>query len=274
MKKKVSLSTIILIIILFVGLSLLLYPSFSNWWNSIYQTRAITNYSEYVTKMDNEEYEALLQEARTYNQKLAAKKNAYALTSEEKKVYEETLKVAGGSVMGYIEIPLIDCSLPIYHTTDEAVLQVGVGHVEWTSLPVGGESTHSVLSGHRGVPSARLFTDLDKLQVGDVFVLYILDEILTYEVDQIKIVEPHETQDLLIEEGADYCTLVTCTPYGVNSHRILIRGMRTDNLKTSKNHRVTADALQIDPIIVAPIIGVPILLILLLLVMMPKKKRK
>lgn len=180
--------------------------------------------------------------------------------------------------MGYIDIPIIGVTLPIYHGTSDSVLQIAVGHLDWTSLPTGGESTHTVLSGHRGLPSARLFTDLDDLIVGDTFMLRILDEVLTYEVDKIRIVEPYVTEDLLIEEGKDYCTLVTCTPYGINTHRLLVRGHRIETAEEARVVRITADAVQIDPMVVAPIVAVPILLILLIMLLLQgsgsKKKKK
>ena len=175
--------------------------------------------------------------------------------------------------MGYIEIPSIQVSLPIYHGTDEAVLQVAVGHLEWSSLPVGGESTHCVLSGHRGLPSAKLFTNLDRLAVGDVFLLRVLDEVLTYEVDQILIVEPSETDALRIVGGMDYCTLVTCTPYGVNTHRLLVRGHRIENAEEARTVRVTADAVQIEPLLVAPIAAIPLLAVLLIALLIPRRAK-
>ena len=184
------------------------------------------------------------------------------------------LDVSGVGAMGYIEIPSIKCSVPIYHGTSDAVLQIAIGHLEWTSLPVGGESTHCVLSGHRGLPSAKLFTDLDKVMVGDVFVLRILDEILTYEVDQILIVNPDETQSLLIEDGKNLCTLVTCTPYGINTHRLLVRGHRIENIESAKTIRITADASQIEPMLIAPIVAAPILLVLLIVLLIPKKNKR
>jgi sortase A len=176
--------------------------------------------------------------------------------------------------MGYIEVPAIGVTLPIYHGTDEAVLQIAVGHLEWTSLPVGGESSHCVVSGHRGLPSAKLFTDLDKLVVGDIFVFRVLAEILTYEVDQILTVKANETEALLIQEGQDLCTLITCTPYGVNSHRLLVRGHRVENQEEVKAIRVTADAMQIEPVIVAPIVAIPMLLVLLIFLLIPKPRRR
>ena len=268
------LSTILLVFILLIGLSLLLYPSVSNYWNSFHQTRAIATYAENVAKLDNNQYDQLWKEARAYNEALRFRSNPYFLSEEQKAQYESLLDVSGLGVMGYIEIPEIDVSLPIYHGTEESVLQVAVGHLDWTSLPVGGESTHCVLSGHRGLPSAKLFTNLDKLQTGDIFMLRILDDVLTYEVDQILIVEPQETGALRIEEGKDYCTLVTCTPYGINTHRLLVRGHRIDNIEEAKTVRVTADAIQIEPLLVAPIVAIPMLLVLLILLLLPGQPRK
>ena len=268
------LSTILLLFILFIGLSLLLYPSVSDYWNSFHQTRAITSYAESVAKLDNTRYDSLWEEARTYQQTLRFRVNPFVLPEDQKQTYENALDVAGLGVMGYIEIPEIDVSLPIYHGTEESVLQIAVGHLDWSSLPVGGESTHCVLSGHRGLPSAKLFTHLDKLREGDTFLLRILDEVLTYQVDQILIVEPHETAALRLVEGKDYCTLVTCTPYGVNTHRLLVRGHRVDNAEQAKTIRVTADAIQIEPLLVAPIVAVPMLLILLILLLLPRRRRK
>lgn len=261
--KKSKLSTIILILVLIIGLSLLLYPTFSDYWNSFHQSRAIASYTEQVENLDAEKYDEILAEAMEYNKSLLSRSNIFVLSEEQKAEYSELLDLTGTGIMGYIDIPSINCSLPIYHGTDEAVLQVAVGHMEWTSLPVGGESTHSALSGHRGLPSARLFTDLDQLREGDLFMFHVLNETLTYEVDQILIVEPHETESLLIEEGKDLCTLVTCTPYGINSHRLLVRGHRVESVEDSAVVRVTADAVQIEPLIVAVVIAIPIVIILL-----------
>ena len=272
-KKKRNLITPFLILILLVGLSLLLYPTVSDYWNSFHQSRAIASYAEDVAKLDTVQYDDLWKAAKKYNEALAKGDINYVLKDEQKENYESLLNVSGTGVMGYIEIPSINCSLPIYHGTDEAALQIAVGHLEWTSLPTGGESTHCVLSGHRGLPSAKLFTDLDRLVEGDIFVLRVLDEVLTYEVDQILIVEPEETEDLQIEKGKDYCTLVTCTPYGINTHRLLVRGHRIENLEESGIVRVTADAIQIQPLFVAPIVAIPMLLVLLIILLLPKKKK-
>ena len=238
--------------LLLVGLSLLLYPSVSDYWNSFHQSRAIASYAEQVANIDNDIYAQLWEDARAYNQTLVGKENRFQITDEERETYESLLNVGGNGIIGYIEIAKIGCS-----------------------LPTGGESTHCVVSGHRGLPSAKLFTDLDRLIPGDTFVLRVQDETLTYEVDQILIVEPQELAALEIEEGRDYCTLVTCTPYGINTHRLLVRGHRVANAEEAVQIRVTADAIQIEPVLVAPLVAVPMLLILLaaLLVSTRKKRR-
>ncbi len=210
--KKGSLSTLFLILIFFVGLSLLLYPTVADYWNSLTQSQAVSEYAEQVANLDNELYDQMLAAAREYNTALTAKENRYRITEEDKAEYEALLNLTGTGIMGYIEVPTIDVALPIYHGVEDSVLQIAIGHVEWSSLPIGGKGTHSVVSGHRGLPSARLFTDLDKLIVGDTFVIRVLDETVTYEVDQILIVLPEEIDALQIDPEKDYCTLVTCTP--------------------------------------------------------------
>ena len=272
MKKHAS--TILLFLIFFIGLSLLLYPSFADWWNSFHQSRAVASYVEQVANMDDDRYREIWDAAWDYNRSLIDRPNDYLLSEEQREHYNALLNVGNNGVMGYVEIPLLDIVYPVYHGTDEAVLQVAIGHLDWTSMPVGGESSHCVISGHRGLPSAKLFTDLDKMEVGDTFLLRVLDEVLTYEVDQILIVEPHETEALLIVEGEDLCTLVTCTPYGINSHRMLVRGHRVDTVPDRPVRRVTADAVQIDPVIVAPFVAAPILLVLLIALLIPKPKKK
>ena len=224
MKKR--LSTILLILIFLIGLSLLLYPTVSDYWNSLHQSRAIAEYAEQVANLDDDLYEGLWADAQRYNETLLDKADRYDMTEEERAEYESLLNVSGNGIIGYIEIPMIQCSLPIYHGTEESVLQIAVGHIEGSSLPTGGAGTHCVLSGHRGLPSAKLFTDLDQLAEGDTFILRILDETLTYEVDQILTVLPEQTESLGITDGDDYVTLVTCTPYAVNTHRLLVRGHR------------------------------------------------
>lgn len=271
--KKRKWITISLFIVFFIGLSLWLYPRFADWWNSFHQSKAVSSYTEQVSGMSEEEYDALWSAAWDYNQSLLARPNGYVLSQEQKENYAKLLDVTGTGIMGYIEIPGISVTLPIYHGTSEGVLQVGIGHLEWSSLPVGGESSHSVVSGHRGLPSARLFTDLDQMGEGDVFLLYVLDEVLTYEVDQIRIVTPNDTSELLIEEGLDYCTLVTCTPYGINSHRLLVRGHRIETAQEAVTYRVTADAALIDPVAAAPAVAAPMLIVLFIHLMIPKRKK-
>ena len=266
-------TTVLLVLLLAAGLSLLLYPSVSDYWNSLHASRAVTGYAQDVQSLTDDAYDAMLQAARDYNQSLAARETSYFLSERQQAEYDSLLDVGGTGIMGYIEIPEIDVSLPIYHGTEESVLQIAVGHLDWSSLPVGGESTHCVLSGHRGLPSAKLFTNLDKLTEGDTFVLRVLDEVLTYEVDQILIVEPQEVGALQIVEGQDYCTLVTCTPYGINTHRLLVRGHRIENIEEAKVVRVTADAIQIEPLLVAPVVAIPILLLLLILLLLPKRPK-
>jgi len=267
-------STILLIFIFIIGLSLLLYPSFADWWNSFTQSQAISTYSEAVANMDDAQYDEIWSAAWDYNQGLLDRPNDFLLSEEQQATYQALLDIGGNGIMGYIEIPKIDVVLPIYHGTSEAILQIAIGHLEWTSLPVGGTSSHCVVSGHRGLPSARLFTDLDKIQEGDTFLLRVLDEVLTYQVDQIRIVEPQNTDDLLIVEGQDLCTLVTCTPYGINSHRMLVRGRRIETEQAAVVRRVTADAMQIEPVIVAPFVAAPMLLVLLIALLLPKPKKK
>lgn len=274
---KNKLINIFLILALVAGLSLLLYPTVSDYWNSLHASQAVASYDQAVKSMDEGKYDELLQRAGQYNRDLFLRGTLFALTDEEREDYNSQLDIDGSGVMGYIEIPTIKVSLPIYHGTSDDVLQVAVGHLEWSSLPVGGESTHCVLSGHRGLPSAKLFTNLDQLTEGDLFVIRTLDEVLTYEVDRILIVLPSELQALAAEEGKDLCTLVTCTPYGINSHRLLVRGHRVETSLAQLSVRISADALVIDPYIVAPIVAAPMLLILLILMLVttsPKHKKR
>ncbi|MDO5476547.1 MAG: class C sortase [Eubacteriales bacterium] len=269
MRKK--LGNIILVVILFIGIGLLVYPTFSDWWNSFHQTRAIAGYAAQVANMDKEEFDRMWAEAEAFNEYLASKPGRFSLTDEEIERYNSILDVTGTGIMGYIDIPSIKVSLPIYHGTDEAILQIAIGHITGTSFPIGGEGSHSAMSGHRGLPSAKLFTDIDQLQAGDKFLLQMLDRTLTYEVDQIRIVLPQELQDLEIDPYQDYCTLITCTPYGVNTHRLLVRGHRVDNDNTDAA-RVTADAMRFEPIIVAPLVAAPILFILLVYLLISTSK--
>lgn len=267
---KNKLSNIILFLILIAGLSLLLYPTVADYWNSFHQTQAIGSYSDAVANMEEQDYERMLSEAQEYNASQAAKGTSF-LPLEEKELvrYNSILNVTDSGIMGYIDIPGIRCKLPIYHGTNDDVLAIAIGHLEWSSLPVGGSSTHTVLSGHRGLPSAKLFTNLDKVVVGDVFFLNVLGDTLAYEVDQIHIVLPEEMSMLSIEEGKDLCTLVTCTPYGINSHRLLVRGHRVDYYNVV---RVAADAMQIDTAIVAVFIAAAILFVILPIFLVKTRK--
>ena len=263
MKIKLDFYTKALIVVLLAGVALLLYPTVSNYWNSFHQTRAIGDYVQHVDSMDNDEYAKEWENARRFNEMIYRKRGFCSLTPQEREVYYNLLNMSGDGVMGYVNIPAIKLSLVVYHGIDETVLQVGAGHIEGTSLPVGGENTHAAISGHRGLVSAKLFSNLNTLVKGDVFTLNVLDATLTYEVDQVLIVKPDETEAINVEAGKDYCTLITCTPYGINSHRLLVRGHRIDNID-DLSLRIGADAMQIDPILVAPILAIPLLLILLI----------
>ncbi len=270
MRKR--LTTVILLLVLLTGLSLLLYPTVSDYWNSFHQSRAIASYTAQVEEMDPADYEAMWNAAAEYNQRLLADTgDRYRMTEAEEEEYESLLDVTGTGVMGYVEIPKLKTSLPIYHGTDAAVLQIAIGHLAGSSLPVGGEGTHCVLTGHRGLPSAKLFTNLDEMVEGDTFSLHVLDQTLTYEVDQIRVVEPQELDDLEIEEGQDYCTLVTCTPYGVNSHRLLVRGHR---IADQQNSSVPADAVQIDRFLVSPVVAAVLIGLVLIIILIRRVLRR
>lgn len=273
---KKHLSTIILISVFIIGLSLLLYPIVSNYINSIHQSRAIASYEEGLSDQTAEDFSACRQNATEYNSRLFSSSNRFLETENRKTEYTNLLNPLGNSIMGYIEIKSIGVKLPIYHGTDESVLQVGVGHIEGSSLPVGGESTHCVLSGHSGLPSTKLFTDINKLKEGDSFELYILDQVLTYKVDKITVVEPTDMKDLTIVDGMDYCTLVTCTPYGINSHRLLVRGVRIES-NQSEISQVTADAAGIDPMLIVLVLAILMLAVLFIWLFFntnAKKKQK
>jgi sortase A len=254
--------TLLLVAALLVGIGLLLYPSLADYWNSFHQSRAVMSYAEHVSDMNTEEYDRLLSEAKVYNERFVENGLEWNIADEERAEYESVLNVDGSGIMGYIRIPKIDVMLPVYHGTAENVLQTSIGHLEGSSLPVGGEGTHCLLSGHRGLPSARLFTDLDQLREGDTFTITVLNDTLTYEVDHIWIVEPEDLSHLTIEEGQDLCTLITCTPYGINTHRLLVRGHRIPNVDGGA--MVVADAIQIRPVFIAPFLAIPILILLLI----------
>ena len=270
---KKNRSTIILILIFLVGLSVMLYPTVSDYINQKNQSRAVASYSEEVENLSDVDYQAYFDAADDYNRRLAETPDAF-YRPEEVSGYTDTLDVSGTGIMGYITISKIGVELPIYHGTSDGVLQVAAGHLEGSSLPVGGAGTHAVISAHRGLPSAKLFTNLDELEAGDTFTITVLDRVLTYEVDQISIVLPTETDLLQPVEGKDYVTLMTCTPYGINTHRLLVRGKRIENAENQKHIRVTADALRIEPIIVAPALAVPMLLVMLVVMLAVPHLRK
>ena len=267
-----NLVAIILVGIMIVGACLLAYPSFSDYWNSFTQSRIVMEYADSIANMDREEYKRIISSAEQYNTELRSKSDRWNLTVDEEAAYNAELNIDGTGNMGYITIPKIDQKLPIYHGTSDSVLNSSIGHLEGTSLPVGGAGTHCVLSGHRGLPSARLFTDLDKLKEGDTFTLTILNEMLTYEVDQVRIIEPFDFSPLQIDEAGDYCTLMTCTPYGINTQRLLVRGRRIDN--PNGEAQVIADAIQIEASYVAPFIAVPMVLVLLLWMFLAERARR
>ncbi len=259
-RKGPSISTIILFIILLAGVGILLYPSISDWWNSMHATKAIAGYVTAVEDLSAQEREDAIKAAQAYNTKLLNGVD-FDLTEEEYAEYEKMLDIGGTGIMGYVQISAIGVNLPVYHSVDESVLQIAVGHIPGSSLPVGGERTHSVLSGHRGLPSAKLFSDLDRMVEGDIFTLNVMGQTITYMVDQIRIVLPEETDELAIQPGRDYCTLVTCTPYGVNTHRMLVRGKRIENI--AGEVVVVAEAVRIPNYVVIPAVGIPLLFVTL-----------
>ncbi len=272
MKKKNKWSTFVLLLVFFIGLSVLLYPSFSNYWNQRTQSEAIVDYQTMLDNIPEKDYTELFNAAQSYNESLGA--TDFPLIDYGKlSGYDEILNMNGNGMMGYLTIGKIGVELPIYHGTSDSVLNVAVGHLEGSSLPVGGESTHSVLSAHRGLSSARLFTDLDRMEVGDVFTVTVLDQVLTYEVDQIRIVDPDEMEELTIQQGKDYCTLLTCTPYGVNTDRLLVRGIRIETVE-HRVIRLTSEGYQIDTLIVTPIVALPILFVLMMIVLFKPVKKE
>ena len=279
-KKSHRVSNTILVLILLAGVAIAGYPMFSEYWNSMHQSRAIMGYAERVAELSNDEYVSVWEDALEYNRRLSSDPNPWAMTDEDIDEYERQLNVDGTGNMGFISIPKIDVNLPVYHGTSDAVLQTSIGHIDGTSLPSGSIhpdpdqydkvefASHSVLSGHRGLPSAKLFSDLDAMEEGDVFYLTILDQTLTYQVDKITVIVPEDSSELALFPGKDYCTLMTCTPYGINTHRLLVRGVRVENDKELLDVRVTADALKIEPLYVVPFIAGPVLLLMILWVVL------
>ena len=269
---KKNLLSGVMVIGLLVGIGLLVYPSIANYWNQFHQSQAIMTYREAVDQLSPEECDRLLESAREYNERLAERGLHFVLNEADKAAYDKELNIDGSGIMGYISIPKFHVRAPIYHGTDEVVLQKAIGHLEATSLPVGGENTHVQISGHRGLPSARLFTDIDKMREGDTWKLNVLNETLTHECDQIRIVEPEDLSELQIVEGKDLCTLITCTPYGINTHRLLVRGHRVPNAQGTAN--VVADGIQIEPVYIAPILAIPAIIILLIVLLLSTRRAK
>lgn len=285
-KKSHRVSNTILVLILLAGVAIAGYPMFSEYWNSMHQSRAIMGYAERVAELSNDEYLSVWEDALDYNRRLSQDPNPWAMTDEDVDDYERQLNVDGTGNMGFIFIPKIDVNLPVYHGTSDAVLQTSIGHIDGTSLPAGSVhpdpddfekvvfASHSILSGHRGLPSAKLFSDLDAMELGDVFYLTVLDQTLTYMVDKITVIVPEDSSELGLFPGKDYCTLMTCTPYGINTHRLLVRGVRVENDKELVDVRVTADALKIDPLYVVPFIAGPVLLLMILWVVLFAGRKK
>ena len=271
-KKKSSFGTWLLILIMLVGIGVMAYPTVSDWWNSFHASRAIASYSNAVENVDKEKLDAMIEAAHEYNRHLLKKPNPYAMSDADLEEYNSLLDLSGTGIIGYITIKSIGVYIPIYHGTEESVLQIAIGHIDWTSLPVGGESTHTVVSGHRGLPSAKLFTDLDQMKEGDTFTITVLNQTISYAVDQIRIVEPGDITELSITPGQDYCTLVTCTPYGINTHRLLVRGHRVPNERGEMV--VPAEAYRISNHITIPAIGVPLLFLFLIVMLIVFSSRK
>ena len=270
-KKNDRIINLILVGVMVLGVLIVAYPTISDWWNSYHQTRAIASYTEQVAAMDTGDAERMLKEAEAYNAELIEKEHRFVPTEEDLAYYNSILDVTGTGIMGYVEIPKLHISFPIYHGSEDTVLQIAIGHLEGTSFPVGGTGTHAALTGHRGLPSARLFTDIDQLTDGDHFAVHILNRTVTYEVDQIHIVLPEEMEDLAIDPEKDYCTLITCTPYGINSHRLLVRGRRVENDPEILD--VTADAQQVQPGLTALGIAIPMLTIALIYILIVTSRK-
>ncbi len=276
---KKHLSTIFLLLIFILGLAILLYPAISDAWNARVQSRAIVDYEAALQNMTQEDYTAYFEEADKYNAAVAELNFPLMYYAdldlrEDLTPYNDILNIQGHGIFGYINIDKIGVHLPVYHGTSEAVLNVAVGHVEGTSVPAGGPGTHTVLSAHRGLPSAKLFTDLDEMAVGDVFTITVLDRVLTYEVHEIQIVLPNEVDSLYVQDGEDLCTLVTCTPYGINTHRLLVHAHRIETVEEKPEIYVPADAYMIDSLIVTPIVAIPMLLVLLVFMLVKYRKKR
>lgn len=268
---KKNKTTLIMVLFFFIGLAILLYPSISNFYNQKVQSKAIIDYESILNNIKKEDYTDYFNKADEYNKKLLSMKRPL-LTYKNIKNYNKILNLNDHGMMGYLTIDKIKVELPIYHGTSADVLNKAVGHLEGTSLPVGGKGTHSVLSAHRGLPSFKLFTDLDKLEIGDTFVINILDRTITYQVDKITIVKPNQVNDLKIDKDGDYVTLLTCTPYGINTHRLLVRGKRIEN--EAKKTFITTEGFRISTLVVMPLVALPIIFSLLLIILIKPINKK
>lgn len=270
MKRRIS--NFILLFIFFIGLSASLYPAIGNYWNSKTQTEAIIDYEKMLENMPKEDYTTLFQSAEQYNKKLLNLDNPlteYTKLSD----YNDILDLDGTGMMGYITIEKIQAELPIYHGTSEAVLSKAAGHLEGSSFPIGEKGSHTVISAHRGMPTAVLFTYLDRLEVGDTFSVTILNRTTVYEVDQIRIVDPDDISELSLNRNEEYCTLITCTPYGINTQRLLVRGKSSETV-LKKNIYISTEAYRIKPLIIMPVIAVPILFVLMMTVIFKPVRKK
>ena len=265
--------TLILLIVFFIGLSVMLYPAVSQYWNARVQSKAVIDYDRLMQSMSQEDYTAELEKANDYNRRLADLPFPLRDYPQLGDDYETVANAGGTGIMGYISIDKLQLEIPIYHGASDEVLNIACGHFEGSSLPVGGASTHSVIMAHRGLPHAKLFTNLDKMQVGDTFTINTLGQELTYEVVQVKIVLPDDVSDVQIVKGEDYCTLVTCTPYGINSHRLLVQGTRIETVRHREIY-ITSDAFLVDRIIVTPVVALPILFALIVYVVLKPVKKK
>ena len=276
MKKKKSgiLTTVIVVLIFLAGLSLLLYPTVSNYWNSLHQSQAITSYDDAVNKLREEENRRLWEEAEEYNRALLSRSDRFRLTDEQRLAYAGMLSAGGSDVMGYLEIPILGVTLPVRHGTENDVLQKAVGHLEWSSLPVGGESTHCVLSGHRGLPSSELLTNIDHMEKGDVFYLHVLGQKLEYQVDQIAVVEPDDFSLLGVTEGEDYVTLLTCTPYGISSHRLLVRGSRVSGEGSEGPVNLPNEVRTVDLMYLVPAVLLALVVVIFVFLLVSGRKKK
>lgn len=268
-----KLLNVLIIVLVAGGAALLLYPTVSDFINSKHSAAEISRYNEIYVNTDTAKRGQMIESAEQYNEYLKEGRASFFDPSGVPG-YKDTLNITGTGIMGYIDIDKIGVELPVYHGVDDGVLQIGVGHIEGSSLPVGGQGTHCVLSGHRGLPTARLFTDLDRMEIGDRFRITVLDRVVTYEVDQIRTVLPEDVSELAIEDGKDYCTLVTCTPYGINTHRLLVRGIRVENAKNTPGIFVSSEAFKVNSITVATVMAIPAFIAIVVITLVTERRKE